>query len=150
MPTFVLRSAFNYDRDEASRSTGLACVLPSRTDQSFKEECDINTLVERFGLGYQMPENLRLPQYGDFTGLDSYHDACNAIAEAGEQFDLLPANIRSRFNNDPGQFVDFCLDDNNRDEAVKLGLVPAPVPSPTSPNSSPTEPVVAAGTPATT
>ena len=118
-----VRTPFNYDVDFASEVSGLVSDPETRTQQQFAEECDINTIVERFGLGYKMPEALRLPQYGDFTGLDSYHDAVNAIALAGESFDALPANVRTRFQNDPGQFVEFMMDDKNRDEAVKLGLL---------------------------
>ena len=47
-------------------------------------------------------------------------------------FDALPAELRERFENDPGKFVEFCLDPKNKDEAVELGLaVPSPAVSPT-------------------
>lgn len=121
-----VRTPYNYDVDEASVESGLLCTDESLAKQEYKEECDINTIIERFGLAYQTPAGTRMPQYGDFTGLESYHDAMNAIAQAGESFDLLPATLRARFQNDPGQFVDFCLNDANRDEAIKLGLVAVP------------------------
>jgi hypothetical protein len=35
----------------------------------------------------------------------------------------LPADIRFRFLNDPGRFVDFCSDPANRDEMSKMGLL---------------------------
>lgn len=122
-----VRSPYNYDVDEASISTGLCCDPDEdQTQQQFKEECDINEITRRFGLGAEMPNGLKVPSYGDFTGIESYHDACNAIAEAGESFDALPATLRDRFRNDPGLFVEFVLDDANREEAVKLGLIQAP------------------------
>ncbi|AXH76104.1 MAG: internal scaffolding protein [Microviridae sp.] len=130
-----VRTPYNYDVDEASEDSGLTCVEPSLTKQEFKEECDINTIIERFGLAYQMPEGTRMPTYGDFTGLDSYHEAMNAIAQAGESFDVLPASVRARFQNNPGQFVDFVLDEKNREEAVKLGLVPERSPGSSAPTS---------------
>jgi Chlamydia-phage Chp2 scaffold (Chlamy_scaf) len=49
----------------------------------------------------------------------------NAVIAADAAFMQLPADIRTRFNNDAGAFVDFCSDENNRAEAEKLGLVPA-------------------------
>lgn len=122
-----VRTPFNYDTNLASFNSGLACTDPSRARQEFAEECDINVLVERFGLGYKMPENVRMPEYGDFIGIDSYHEAANAIAEAGESFDLLPASVRTRFRNDPAEFVAFMGKSSNRDEAVKLGLIPESV-----------------------
>lgn len=121
-----IRSPYNYDVDAVSEETGLCCAdAEDMAQQQFKDECDINEITRRFGLGAVLPEGHRLPQYGDFTGIESFHDACNAIAEAHESFDSLPATLRDRFKNDPGVFVDFVLDDKNRDEAVKLGLIQA-------------------------
>ncbi|ALS03704.1 VP3 [Gokushovirus WZ-2015a] len=135
-----VRSAFNYDRREASIESGLACTDETRTQQQFREECDINTIVRRFGLGYEMPQGVRVPMYGDFTHLSDYHEACNAIAEAHENFDLFPAELRARFQNNPGNLIDFMADERNREEAVRLGLVNAPpISSPTS-SASPDAP----------
>ena len=46
----------------------------------------------------------------------------NAIKAGDDAFAELPSNIRERFNNDPAEFVDFCLDEANNEEAAKLGL----------------------------
>lgn len=119
-----VRSSFNYDRDEASDETGIACTAEeSRTQQSFRDECDINVLVQRFGLSGELPTGVRMPTYGDYTEVSDFKSAMDAIAHANEAFDAMPANVRARFNNDPAAFVDFCSDVANRDEAVKLGLV---------------------------
>lgn len=119
-----VRTPYNYDVDAASFESGLECDPDDdQTQQQFKDECDINEITRRFGLGATMPAGIRVPQYGDFTGIESYHDACNAIAEAGESFDQLPSTVRERFRNDPGEFVNFVLDEKNRDEAVKLGII---------------------------
>lgn len=122
MKTF-LRTEFNYDTNEASIESGIECKDESKTKQSFKEESDINTIVKRFGLTGQLPEGVKAPTYGDFTEVMDFHTAMNAVAAAGEAFDRMPAEIRARFNNDPGAFVDFCSNDENRAEAEKMGLV---------------------------
>ena len=118
-----VRSAYNYDRDEASRESGWETDKPSRTQQNFGEECDINTIVRRFGLGYKLPESFRTPTYGDFTGIDNYQDALHAVMAAGDEFMKVPAEVRYRFNNDPAEFVAFCSDERNRAEMDKLGLL---------------------------
>lgn len=120
-PVF-LRTPYNYDRDRASDESGLECCDPSRTHQSFAEECDINTIVRRFNLTGELPSDVRLPQYGDFTGIDSYHSAMIAVAQANEAFDSLPADIRSKFHNSPEEFVAFCLEEKNRDALREMGL----------------------------
>lgn len=118
-----LRSAYNYDRNKASDESGLTCEGESLTKQSFKAECDINEIVRRFGLTGELPIGVRAPTYGDFADVFDYHSAMNAIARAGEAFDAMPAEVRARFHNDPGEFLEFVNNDGNRDEAVKLGLV---------------------------
>lgn len=119
-----LRTPYNYDRNAASDASGLDCsVEPSKTQQSFREECDINTLIYRFGLSGSLPQGLRAPTYGDFSGVDDYQSAMNSIIAADDAFMQMPANVRARFNNSAHEFVNFCSDSKNRDEAVKLGLV---------------------------
>lgn len=117
------RSAFNYDRNQASDEAGLMCEEETLAKQSFKEECDINTIVRRFNVTGELPTDVRMPTFGDFTGVKDFHSAANAIAAANEAFDAMPAEVRARFRNDPALFVDFCSDEGNREEAVKLGLV---------------------------
>lgn len=133
-----VRSPYNYDRDAASRESGLKCLDKSRTKQEFKEECDINTLVKRFGITGELPQNVRMPISEDFVAALNFHDAMNAIKSAEASFSEMPAVIRKRFDNDAAKFVAFCDDAKNRDEAVKLGLIPPVV--------APVTPVVAAAT----
>lgn len=122
-----VRSPYNYDTNAASDESALHCTDPTLTKQSFAEECDINTIVERFNITGELPTNIRMPEYRDFAEVTDYHTALNAIAQARESFDAMPANVRARFHNDPEQFVDFCNDPGNRDEAKKMGLlVPEP------------------------
>lgn len=126
-----LRSPFNYDRDKVSEETGLLCTDLSLTQQHQKEEADINTIVKRFGLTGELPQGVKAPRFGDFTEVRDYQTALNAVIEANTAFNMMPAEIRSRFNNDPEKFVEFCSDDKNRVEAEKLGLVfPKEAPAP--------------------
>ena len=129
-----LRTPYNYDTNEASDESGLSCPEDSLAQQHQKDESDINTIVRRFGLTGELPSGVRVPEYGDFTAASDYHTSLNAVLAANQAFASLPADIRTRFNNDPGAFVDFCSDDKNRDEAKKLGLIVGssdePVPNP--------------------
>lgn len=139
-----IRKRYGYDTHAVSFATGLAIEdneENNRTKQEFAEEVDINTLLRRFNITGQLPENVRMPTYGDFTDVYDFHTAANAIAEAREAFEQMPADVRYRFNNDPAQFVAFCDNEDNRAEAEKLGLVdprpaPAPEPAPTPPTPS--------------
>lgn len=136
MSKIFLRSLGNYDVDKVSVETGLVCDDPSLAQQQFKDECDINTILERFNVTGQLPVSPLQPQFGDFSGITDYQTALNAVLDAQESFDALPARVRERFANDPAAFVDFCLDAANRDEMKALGLIEG---APEGVNKSPTE-----------
>lgn len=128
------RTGFNYQREAASHDAGLDCnvdpdtgeILPSRTQQSFAEECDINNIMKRFGLTGQLPADFRTPLLGDFTDVLDYKSALNAVIEADDEFMKLDANVRERFNNDPQRLMEFLDNEKNFDEAVKLGIFKKP------------------------
>lgn len=124
----ALRSARNYDRAYVSYLAGFKAPEgeTSRTLQSQKDEADINVLVRRFGLGGPFPANVRVPTYGDFTGVGDFRQAMDAIRSAEASFMAMTPQTRARFNNDPGAFVEFCSNPANLDEMRKMGLaVPA-------------------------
>lgn len=126
------RNPFNYDADAASAATGLVMTEPSMTQQQFKEETDINTIVKRFGITGQVPTSIRMPSYMDFSEVVDYQSALNTMLSAEQSFLQLPSSVRERFGGDPGKFVEFCSDDRNIEEARRLGLVPnLPIPTPT-------------------
>ncbi len=141
-PVF-LRTQFNYDHNAASDESGLECKDSSLAQQHHKEECDINTIMERFGQTGMLPVTALEPSYGDFSGVMDYHTAMNAIMAAEDQFDALPAKMRARFDNDPAKLIDFLEDEGNRKEAIELGLL-----NDISPSAN-YEPAVAAEKPVT-
>lgn len=118
-----LRTPYNYNMDKASHDTGLHCPEPTLAQQQFKEETDINTIIERFGVTGTVPTNVRTPLPEDFQSITNYHEAANQILAAQAAFMQMPANIRARFNNDPGSFLDFTNNPENKDEARKLGIL---------------------------
>lgn len=144
-PPFV-RNPYNYDTNQAGNESGLDTGKETPVKQSFKDECDINTIINRFGLGYQLPQNLRIPQEGDFTGIGDFHTAMNSVREAQENFDQLHANVRARFDNDAGKFVDFCMDKANELELAKMGLLNKEATERllTPPNATPLQPAAPA------
>lgn len=120
-------TGYNMDNDAVSRETAMSFSPAERlTKQEFAEECDINTIVRRFGLTGELPQNVRAPQYGDFSDALDYRSALDAVMAANESFMAMPAEVRKRFGNDPAEFVDFCSNPANRDEAIRLGLVVPP------------------------
>lgn len=122
---------------------------PSLTQQHFRDECDINHIMARYRetgfLVNPMQRATAKPQFGDFSTVSDFMTAQNTIAQARENFDALPSNIRERFGNNPASMLAFLENESNYEEAVKLGLVEKR-PEPASPSDQPAPPVSAAGT----
>lgn len=130
-----LRLVGEYDADGLSDETGLDCRDESLTHQEFKEESDINTIIDRFGIGENPIEAQKWVTDVDIAEApDNYMDVMNQLNLARDQFMSLPARVRSQFDNDPGRFVSFVSDASNAEEMVRLGLAEvrsAPAPSDT-------------------
>jgi len=92
-----VRSPYNYDVAAASRESGLECLDESLAVQSEAEDADINTIVKRFGLTGQLPENVRVPLASDFTEAMDFKSAMNAIRAAQESFAEMPGMCVSVF-----------------------------------------------------
>lgn len=134
------RTPFNYDRNDASQESAKTFPKETLAQQNFRDQCDINRIVKQYGVTGQVPVTLRTPIQEDFVAVTDYHTAMTAVRKGRESFELLPAEVRYKFKNDPGRFVDFCLDPANLDEAIKLGLAPERVVDQASP-----EPVLTGG-----
>lgn len=98
----------------------------SLTQQNFMAECDYNLILANWERTSQLNHvNPGSPVYLDVSQPIDYQSALNTVMDAEEAFMSVPARIRARFNNDPAEYVAFCLDPANRSEALELGLVEA-------------------------
>lgn len=102
-------------------------VQPSRTQQHFKDECDIDRILKKYSATGFLVDPLaprRDPLFGDFSESMSFMEAQTRIVRVREAFDSLPSQIRDRFGNDPYRLLSWCEDPDNAEEAVQLGLLP--------------------------
>lgn len=115
---------------------------PSMTDQSQKEDCDINVIVARYKkTGDASMLRQRAGVYMDVSEIPSYGDMLTQINLARDAFESLPGKLRKRFGNDPQEFISFLQDTENNEEAYKLGLKIRPKPDPSTPlPTNPPEP----------
>lgn len=95
---------------------------PSMTKQSFKDECDINNILDRYQrtgmIDHLTKHNY---QYGDFDPVE-YHDAMNTIAEGNTMFEELPSKVRAYFEGDPQKFMEYAQDEANIEQLREWGL----------------------------
>lgn len=113
-----------YKRKNGTTGVRTINTLRSMTDQSFKDQCDVNNIVKRYEQTGQMPHVTRaVGQYMDSTELQDYSESMQRVLNANDAFLQLPATIRDRFANDPAKLIEFMQNPQNYDEGVKLGLV---------------------------
>lgn len=117
----------------------------SRTKPEFYKESQIKRIIAKYRKTGILGDPLRRAslRYGDFTKGADFADAMMRVTQAHQDFMALPADLRARFGNDPGELLNFLEDPANADEAIKLGLKakPAVVP-PVVPPVEPAAPVV--------
>lgn len=99
---------------------------PSLTNQHFTADADINNIVFRYGItdGAPLPEQGIDPTFiADFTEAPDLREVLDRARAANETFQALPANIRTKFKNDPARLWDFINDEDNEEACIKMGLL---------------------------
>jgi len=100
----------------------------SMAQESDAKDADINVIMARYQQTGQIPQQMMSPLFGDFTEPLDYATAVSTIRAAEEAFLEVPAKIRNQFGNDPGQFIEFCSKEENREKLQEMGLVNPPKP----------------------
>lgn len=102
------------------------------TEQSHKEEVDINNIISRHGVELIQKTALLASkefQFDDVTGND-FQEAMYKVAKAQQTFDSMPSQIRNKFQNNPAVFLDYVQNPDNKQALYDMGLaVPPPPPA---------------------
>lgn len=93
---------------------------PSRTQQSFTEETNINSIMSKYQkTGIIDHINEYGPTYGDQASAEDYHAAMVRVAATNSIFAELPSSVREGFDNDPSQFLEYVADEDRRNAVLK-------------------------------
>lgn len=103
---------------------------PTMTQQGDAEGTNINVIMAKYTKTGQMPQLIAQPLFGDFTDMPDYRQAIERIRDAEDAFLQVPAKVRARFGNDPGEFIKFASNPDNKAELIQMGLT-KPTPAPT-------------------
>ena len=98
------------------------CVGRSRTKQSERDACNINLIMAKYVKTGLIAHVNRFGGDYSFATSVSFHDAMNIVTKADSMFADLPAEVRRRFNGEPGEFLDFVQNPENLEEMRELGL----------------------------
>lgn len=96
---------------------------PSRTKQSFKDEVDINRIMDRFHSTGLLPPQKPQGRFGDFTGAEDYLTQATRVLEAQRAFEDLPADVRDYCENDPAELLDILNNPEREEERQELGFI---------------------------
>lgn len=103
--------------------------------------CDINYLVSRFASGDATALSKIQGTYGDFTQFPkSYAELLNQVNRGTELFDSLPADVRAKFDNSLGVFLQSA---GSQDWMDKLGISKPAAAKPAAAESAAAEPAAA-------
>lgn len=118
--------------------------LPSRTQQSFKDETDINSIMSKYQkTGLIDHVNEHGAHYGDQPSAVDFHEAMSLVASTNSLFNELPSSTRDYFDNDPSAFLEYVSDEERRDTLVKTKKInqeETEIPVPPEPTEAPSDP----------
>lgn len=117
-----------YSRYKLPVVPGLKCEENSLTEQVYKDQCDLNFLIKKYGLDddpfaltmYLDPTSRRM-QFVDTTQVPDLYAALTAQRNLRAMFDELDYQQKKRFDFSVEAFQDFCMT-ASVDEIQKLGL----------------------------
>ena len=110
-------------KDERIARGGTVNSQPSRTKQSFKDQTDINRVLDRASKGASLSHLMNHQgSYGDFSDWsgETYETMLNKISRGNSIFYDLPAEVRSEFGNNPGAFFEFVNNPENSDRLEEI------------------------------
>lgn len=110
-------------RKDGTVRVSYECDSESKVEQQHQNDADINTIMRKLHSQGVLPYYKNGGDFGDFTSVEDFHEAQNKIAQARLDFMALPAVLRQKFNNDPGELIQFLDNPDNLAEAREMGLV---------------------------
>lgn len=114
----------------------------SLTEQSHKKMCSVGSILKKYKKTGLIDHTTSVPgKYADYPNYIDFHLMQVKIANAKSMFESIPSHIRAKFDNDPGKFVDFASNPENRNEMLEMGFdgdnLPEPVEAPQDPQPEP-------------
>lgn len=122
MPKLKFRTVYTA-RDEEHK--GILFTSDSLCQQHFRDECDVNVIVDRYVKTGVMEHLVDVPpHFADVSEIPTdLASAYDAVFAAESAFMSLPSDLRKSLGNDPAQLSVWLSDEKNRAEAVKYGLL---------------------------
>lgn len=96
---------------------------PSRTQQHFVDETNINNIMGRYKkTGVCDSVNTGIARYQDNYVVGDYRSSLDCVLEGEQMFAALPADVRKKFSNDAEKFAEFIINSDNEEALKELGI----------------------------
>lgn len=112
-----IRKAYEYGH-KSTVDTG-----PGLTEQAHKKECDMNYILKDYRKTGLIRHAKEYQGKYDDVSVQDFQEAMFTVKNAQNMFNELPADIRQRFGNDPGAFLGFVQNPDNKTEMEKMGIL---------------------------
>lgn len=128
LPVHARVSRGAYDPRAASRLTDVDTGRETMTQQHFRDEVDINTIMRRYAQSGQFPIVRDPGVFADFSGITDYDSAVERLRWIESEFMKLDPEVRLKFDNNPGRMLELYqeLAPEKFDELVKKPAAPRP------------------------
>lgn len=123
-------------RPDGSTRVTKTFLKPSRVKPEFAERVNINSIMKKYRMRDLPPLDPNSPLYNDYSEAGDFHTAMQITLNAEAAFAALPSEIRTKFQNDAGNLMNYLADPKNNEESVKLGLRKSPPTTPPTPKIS--------------
>lgn len=127
------KTPWNHDTDREAASVALECKDPSRTQQQFAKDADINVILAKFLKTGELM-TVGAPTYQDALEIFDLQDSIVTRAQVDEAWNALPAAVRNTLK-DPHTFTQYiahCMQTEDLDPLRELGLANPVSPVPVS------------------
>lgn len=135
------KTPYNHSTEKESHRTGTTFRDESLTQQQFKDDADINVILDRFAKINEAPPVILPEHFVDLTQRSTYYDMESRVAEAKESFYMLPPKLRAKYQNDAATWAEevvAVLSTGDLEGLKELGIQPPPTQTSTPPSGEST------------
>lgn len=136
------KTPYNHNTDAEAAATALSCKDPSKTQQQFAKDADINAILAKFLQTGEL-NTTGIPTYINYEGEFDLQDSIVTSSQVEAAWAELPTAVRAILRT-PKQFVEYidhCMQTGDLDPLRELGLAKPLDPQPTTPTGGTPAPV---------
>jgi len=127
----ILAEKIIFKRPDGSVGVKTINNAPTKTQKHYKNDVNMTNIIKKYQQSHIAPPLSKPGKYLDFREFPrTFSQALEALDAVQDTFDALPSEVRSKFRNNPQELLDFVSDPQNKEEGIKLGLIPKPIPPP--------------------